>query len=119
MKAKIASLLADPRIAAHHDGSDSLGVIVRQAVDDDPDCTVDDVLAIICEAEAETMGERVQSIVTELREVVPDETMQAYVDDQSGNDSLDQYRSIVKTRLGGDYSDDAWGDACDMLRGDG
>lgn len=59
-----------------------------------------------------------QMIADELRAVVHEDTLQAFVDDDSGHDSLRYYETIVKIRLGGDYDASAWHDACQLLRED-
>jgi hypothetical protein len=55
-------------------------------------------------------------IATELRAIVPEDMLAEYVADDSGCVSLDCHRSLVRTRLGGDYEDSAWAAACESLR---
>lgn len=55
-------------------------------------------------------------IADDLAEVVAAETLAAYVADETGNDSLSQYESLVRTRLGGAYDASAWDDAMEILR---
>lgn len=57
-----------------------------------------------------------EAIARELREIVVSETIQAFISDASGHDSLRQYESLVRTRLGGSYDAEAWDDAMEVLR---
>jgi predicted regulator of amino acid metabolism with ACT domain len=50
-------ITSDPRIQARDKGDGGIGIIVRQALADDPEATVEDVLAIIIEAEEDARGE--------------------------------------------------------------
>lgn len=56
------------------------------------------------------------AIAEELREVVSSETLEAYIADESEHDSLESYRALVRTRLGGSYDAEAWPDAMELLR---
>lgn len=57
-------------------------------------------------------------IADEIESVATDEAIAAYVveaNEEDGNPSLEQYREIVRQRLGGDYDASAWYDACEIL----
>lgn len=51
MTARRAEILS--ALSAHDRGDGCLGIIVDQALADDPNCTVDDVRAIVLEAESD------------------------------------------------------------------
>ena len=55
-------------------------------------------------------------IVDELVAILLPERLEQYANDDSGNDSLESERSLVRLRLGGDYDPEAWDDAMELIR---
>lgn len=57
-----------------------------------------------------------QKIADELIDICTEERLREFASDDSGNDSLEQHRSLVQIRLGGSYRSEAWDKAMDLLR---
>jgi len=55
---RVSELIAETRLLVGDDGSGTLGIIVRQALADDPESTAEDCAAIVREAIADAAAER-------------------------------------------------------------
>jgi len=74
-----------------------------------------------CEDTACVVGAAISAsewIATELESICTEVTLREYAadaGDESASPSLHQYEDLVRTRLGGDYSQEAWDDAMALL----
>src|SRR5687767_4413520 len=55
-----------------------------------------------------------QAIASELEQICTKSRLVSFA--ESEHDELYQHRSLVQTRLGGDYDDSAWHDALELIR---